>query len=55
LTVSKIPISEGGGAKFDARCAPEAPKDPDLAIVIKALPELPGHIKAAITTLIRAG
>ncbi len=53
LTVSKTPISKGGGAKSDARCAPEAPKDPDLDIVVKAWPELPGHIKAAIKALIQ--
>jgi len=32
LTVSKTPISEGGGAKFDSHDAPKAPKDPDLDV-----------------------
>jgi hypothetical protein len=54
LKVSKTAISQGGGAKSDARRAPEAPKDPDLDIVVKAWPELPGHIKAAIKALIKA-
>ncbi len=53
VTVSKTPISEGGGAKSDAQDAPKAPKDPDLEIVVKAWPELPGHIKEAIKALIQ--
>jgi hypothetical protein len=53
LTVSKTPISEGSGAKSDAHDAPKAPKDPDLAIVDKAWPELPEHIKAAVIALIQ--
>jgi hypothetical protein len=53
VTVSKTSISEGSGAKSDAPCAPKAPKDPDLDIVVKAWPELPGHIKAAIKALIQ--
>lgn len=53
LTVSKTPISEGGGAKSDAHDAPDAPKEPDLDIVVKAWPELPEHIKAAIRALIQ--
>jgi hypothetical protein len=53
VTTSKTPILEGGGAKSDAHDAPEAPKDPDLDIVVKSWPELPGHIKAAIKALIQ--
>jgi hypothetical protein len=53
VAVSKTLISEGGGAKSDARCAPKAPKDPDLDMFNKAWPELPGHIKAAIKALIQ--
>lgn len=52
LTVSKTPILEGGGAKSDAHDAPKVTKDPNLAIVEKAWPELPKHIKAAIMALI---
>jgi hypothetical protein len=53
VKVSITPISQGGGAKSDARSAPEAPKDPDLDIVVKAWPELPEHIEAAVKTLIQ--
>ena len=53
VAVSKTPNSEGGGAKSDAHDAPKAPKDPDLAIVNEAWPELPGHIKAAIKAFIQ--
>jgi hypothetical protein len=51
--VSKTPISEDGGAKSDARCAPKASKEPDLDIIVKAWPGLPGHIKAAVKALIQ--
>lgn len=53
LKVSKTAISQGGGAKSDARRAPETSKDSDLDIIIKAWPELPKHIKAAIKALIK--
>ena len=53
LTASKTPISEGGGAKSDARCAPEALKDPNLNMVEKEWPGLPEHIKAAIKALVQ--
>jgi hypothetical protein len=53
LTASKTLILEGGGAKSDARCAPKAPKNPDLDIVVKTWPELPEHIKEAIKALIQ--
>jgi hypothetical protein len=53
VTASKTPISESCGVKSNARHAPKAPKDPDLDIVVKAWPELPGHIKAAIKALIQ--
>jgi hypothetical protein len=41
LTVSKTVISQDGGAKSDARRAPETPQDSDPDIAVKALPELP--------------
>ena len=53
VAVSKTPISESGGAKSDAHDAPNAPKDLDLDMVVKAWPELPEHIKSAIKTLIQ--
>jgi len=46
-------MSRGGGAKSDARHAPKDPKDPDLAIVVKAWQALPEHIKAAIKALVQ--
>jgi len=33
---TETPISKGGGAKSDARCAPEALKDHEITIVVKA-------------------
>ena len=53
VAVSKTPISEGGGAKSDAHDAPKSIKDPDLDIIIKALPGLPEHIIEAIKALIQ--
>jgi hypothetical protein len=37
------------GTKSGARRAPEAPKNPDLDLVVKVWPEPPEHIKEAIT------
>jgi hypothetical protein len=54
LTPSRTPISTSGGAKSDARDAPNPIQDPDLAALVKAWPGLPGHIKAAVRTLIQA-
>ena len=51
VTVSKTPISEGGGAKSDAHDAPKAPKEPDLDRVVMAWPELPGHTKAEMSQI----
>ena len=53
LTASKTPISTSSSAESDARRAPEAPKDHNLDIVVKAWPELSEHIKAAIKALIQ--
>jgi hypothetical protein len=54
LTASKTPISTSGSAKSGARDAPDPIKDSDLAALVKAWPGLPGHIKAAVRTLIQA-
>lgn len=42
------------GAKSGALGAPEAPIDPDLAMIIEAWPTLPESIKAGIVAMIRA-
>ncbi len=52
---SKIPISEKGGAKSDARNAPSATQIlqyPDLTLVCKSWSDLTGHIRRAIKELV---
>jgi hypothetical protein len=51
LTKSSNP--EESDAKSGAHDAPKVPTDPDFDMVVKAWPELPEHIKAAIKTLIQ--
>jgi len=53
LTHPKIPISGSGGAKSDASDAPTPPQNADLAAIVEARPELPGHIKGAIKALVQ--
>jgi len=53
LTQSKTPILTSGSAKSDAQSAPKAVEYPDLDAVVKAWPELPECIKAAINALIQ--
>jgi len=53
VKVSKTPISESGGAKSDARRAPETSKDANLDLIVKAWPGLPEHIRGAIKALIQ--
>jgi hypothetical protein len=56
LEQSKTPISTSGGAKSDARNAPntpQIPQDPDLMLVVESRPNLPEHIKAAIKALVQ--
>lgn len=53
LSVLKMPISVGNGAKSDTRYSAEVPKDSNLYIIVKALPELPEYIEAAIKALIQ--
>jgi hypothetical protein len=50
LTPSKTAISQTQRAKNGAL---DGKIYPDLAEIVKAWPELPGHIKAAIKALIR--
>ena len=54
LTQSKTPILTSGSAKSDAQSAPKAVEYPDLDAVVKAWPELPEHIKAAIKALVQS-
>jgi hypothetical protein len=53
LTPSKTPISTSGGAKSDAPDAPKPVLEPDLTKIVKAWPQLPDHIKAAIKALVQ--
>jgi hypothetical protein len=55
LVPSKTPNSTRVCAKSGALNAlnpPQASKDPDLALVFERWPDLPGHIKQAIKTLV---
>ena len=50
--------NDGGGGQSGAECgalgAPNAPLDPDLAVVVDAWPKLPDAIKAGILAIVTA-
>lgn len=54
VSASKTPISEPRGTESGTVDAPNAPIDTDLAFIQDRWPDLPEHIKAAITTLVQA-
>ena len=54
LTPPKTPISQTPRAESGALDGEKSSPDPDLAKVVEAWPELPGHIKAAIKALIES-
>jgi hypothetical protein len=54
LALSKTTISPSGGAESGAHDAPDPIRDPDLAQIMAAWPELAQHIKAAIMALVQS-